>query len=121
MQLVFSVFLFHWLVSAPQVRKVRYDRGYQPEIQLVPSRTSAMVSIGPCPNRKLLKIAASAPVRYPASGPNASAVMIIMALTGLKFGSGISEKAARPTTHKAAIRAMGVSSLAFTFFRSKTR
>ena len=49
-----------------------------PVRQRIPARnpTSPQQNIchgvhGPCPNRKLLKIAASAPVRYPASGPNA--------------------------------------------------
>ena len=45
---------------------------------------------GPCPNIKLETNAVSAPVIKPASGPNATAVIITIADTGLKLGSGIS-------------------------------
>ena len=61
------------------------------------------------------------------SGPKAAAVIMMMALTGLKFGKGISANAVLPTTHRAAISAMGTSSRACArcpsgpLFRSKAR
>ena len=67
---------------------------------------------GPCPNRKLLTNAVNAPVRKPVSGPKTTAVIMITALQGLKFGSGTIAKTARPTTAMAAITATGTSSRA---------
>ena len=70
---------------------------------------------------KLLTKAVSAPVRKPASGPKATAVMIMMAEQGLKLGSGMISNTVRPTTAMAAITAIGTSSRAWGFFLSNTK
>ena len=76
---------------------------------------------GPCPKMKLLTNAVNAPVKKPVSGPNTMAVIIMIALHGLKFGSGTMENTVLPTTARADMTAIGTSSRACGRLRSKTR